>query len=176
MKNPASLLYELETQMTPTRASNKDEVILQSSHGDIIFEGAIIDVPGGSPQDVLRTITNPTMKNKILLLVLAHTKAYEGSEIDHDLIQEQLTDVQKLWVTTIQAYGTQLNKIVILINKIDLLPQEYLPAQKHIYEEHIKLLYNAAKSANISISAVEGSSITGTNLGELYQELRPIST
>ena len=174
-KTPGKLLYVLEREMVPTRTSHEEKLILRSSNGEIIAPGTMIDTPGTSPADVLLAINGPH-KNKILLLILAHTKTYEGDKIDQSFIQEQLDDIQKLWTTVIRGCSNQLEKIVIFVNKIDLLSQEYLPAQKHIYEKHIKLLYEAAKEAGVPIEAAEGSSTTGTNLDALYRLLHLSST
>ena len=158
--------------MVPTRTPHSDEIVLRVDYVDVVFEGLIFDVPGSSPEDVLKIMQQPH-KNKILLLVLAHTKSFDNSEIDWTLINEQLEDVQRLWVRVIGGLKAQLNKVVIFINKTDLLPSEYLPAQKQIYEEHIKLLYSAAEKEHIRLTIVEGSSTYGTNLRELYEKLRP---
>lgn len=171
MKDPATSIFQLETQMQPTRSCNTEYIRIRSYVGDIVFEGALIDVPGQNPEDVLQFLMS-SHPNKILLLILAHTKAFEG-DVDFDFVQEQLNDIQTLWTTTIRACKNNLSKIVVLINKIDLLPQESLPAEKYVYREHIKLLFDAAKVAQIPVRVVEISSTTGKNLNDLYQALRP---
>lgn len=172
MQRPEALSYDLEHYMTPTRTLHKEDVVLQGRNGDIVFEGDIFDVPGSKTQYVINTLLQPC-KNKILLLVLAHTKSNEEKENDQDLIQEQLLKIEHTWAPMIEGFVEKPKKIVIFINKKDLISQEYRPVQKHIYEKHIELLSKAAKNANIPISAVEGSSTTGENLDVLYERLNP---
>lgn len=166
-------IHILKKAAVPTRARHVREIRLQSSiTNEILCEGTIIDVPGSSPEEVLRFMAEPH-RNKILLLILAHKKAYSGNEIDQAFVNEQLIDVQRTWAPAIKAHAMDLNKVVIFINKIDLLPQEYLPAQEYIYEEHIEQLCEAARVAGVLINVIEGSSTQGTNLNDLYTRLNP---
>lgn len=168
-------IYNLKNDAQPTRARHAQEIMLLSRNNEILlFEGTIIDVPGSNPADVLQFMAGPD-RNKILLLILAHTKANRGTdEIDQDFVNEQLVDVQRTWVPAIKAHAMDLNKAVIFVNKLDLLSTEYLPAQECIYEEHIKHLCEAARVAGVHINVIEGSSTSGTNLYDLYTRLKPL--
>ncbi len=173
MTEPATPMYLAIKNVKPTATSDVQQVQIQNSLGGIIFDGTIIDVPGQSPQDVLKFLSSD-YTNKILLLILAHTKSNEDKDIDANFIQEQLLDIQKFWTTVIRAHGSELNKMVIFINKSDLLFDKYVPVQKNIYKSHMELLCEAAEEASVHVSCVEGSSSTGEQLNRLFEQLRPI--
>lgn len=173
MTDPATPMYLAIKNVKPTATSSAQQVQIQNSLGSIIFDGTIIDVPGQSPQDVLKFLSSG-YTNKILLLILAHTKSNEDKDIDANFIQEQLSDIQRLWTPVIRAHGSELNKMVIFINKSDLLSENYFPAQGKIYKSHMELLCEAAEEASVHVSCVEGSSFTEEKLDRLFEQLRPI--
>ena len=171
---PAEPIYSVQANGEPTKTCHGDEIELHTNSGEVVFKGTILDGPGGSPEYVLKFLPSKEYENKILLLVLAHTKTGSDKEIDKTFIGEQLDDIKKIWAAAIRAHGPELNKVVVFINKNDLLERKHNPAEAKIYRKHFKTLCKACKEADVQICAVEGSSYSGDGLDKLYEQLRPI--
>lgn len=203
LKAPGTMRCEL-IDVKPTVKSVKDGIEIRTGSGDLIFKGSIIDVPGDTQEAILWDMIDSDTKNKILLLVLAHTKAsgpnkssrdfppkwlnlngfFNGfrriarsdKEIDENLLEDQLDSIRYWWGPIIQSRGERFNKIVVFLNKKDLVSKK-IALETSIYDKHMELLYRAVrkmkKGKDGFIRVVEGSSITKENLDELQALLRP---
>lgn len=184
--------YGLKYEQRSTKECNKDRIVLRSQNGDVLFDGKIIVVQAHE----LRNIIDSDRENIILLLVLAHTKGDYGREIDRKFIKDQRCFIENTCVRIIQESGN-LNKLIVMINKTDLLSekilhgffrslsfwwQNFINSQKNygshssdippIYKKHMKVLNEAAEERGGGfIRVVKGSATSEASLSKLHQEL-----
>lgn len=175
MKNPGEPLDTLTGVRELTKECSVERIELHSGNGNVLFEGTVVDGPGNDRGEMLRLLDDPDKKNKILLLVLAHTKKDEGCGQDPEFIKSQLNDIDIFWTNIISGYSEKLNKVVVFINKTDLLSKKDRPAQRHLYKKHIRLLNKKASEVGVTICVAEGNPIERGKLKNLYECLIPAS-
>lgn len=167
MRNPSAPVIGLKGQKPPTRGIHTEPIRLIAGNGDVIFDGTIKDMSGEYSAGAIQFLAGAG-SNKVLLLVLAHTKNFEGTQIDDKFIDEQFDTIKLTWVPSLQAHGHLLKKLIVFINKTDLISHESGDIQEHVYKRHIDLLMCTVNSM-IPIHVIEGSSVKGTGLQELYR-------
>lgn len=155
------------------KTNDYTEEVVRFSFGkeEVLFEGIICDGPGDNKENVHDFFSAPNRKNVILLLVLAHTKANKDDKMASQLINQQLYAIDYFWKEIISKYNEKLKKVVVFINKTDLLPQKKLPAERHIYKRHIKLL--KAGGGEPTVHVVEGSALSKESVENLRKCMFP---
>lgn len=156
-----------------TKEGYEEKFEYRPSNSTELFGVTVFDGPGDNKRVVRKFLDKPDRRNVILLLILAHTQRREGSKVVKSFLDRQSNAIEDLWSTIILDYSEKLNKVVVFINKKDLLPPGRLPAKSCIYKKHIELLKDAAKEAGVAIDFIEGSAVDGESIDELYNRMFP---
>lgn len=159
----------------PTRGvRNADSVLVRDNSGYIRFHGTAIDIPGGSNEALLTLLRKKTLRDsgKILILILAHTESGDISDIEEEYLKEQYDRIDKVYIPAINAFRKKISKIIVFINKCDILPTEYQSdwdkTQETIYERHLALLEN---KTGMDIDVITGSATRRININVLLNLL-----
>lgn len=156
----------------PSKEVEKEYISLPPGGEKVLFDGKVIDTPGDKPEIAIKFFTK-LYRRKVLLLVLSHTKHYSrGSQIDEVFINDQKVDIAERWKTQLNANGRKLKKVIVFINKCDLLGSQFPHPQMTLFDEHVRLIRDAANSVNVHFSVIEGSAGEGDGLDKLYAELQ----
>jgi len=161
---------------TPSRAVRKaGPVKIKNNDGYTSFNGTTVDTPGGSNEALLSLLKNKriTQSGKIIIIVLAHTKSSNNCSVDHNYLNEQYDRIDKVIILEINNYKKRVSKIIIFINKCDILPQSYQSdwgkTEETIYKKHLDLI--SKRIRGIKIDVVTGSATKRKNLFELRNSL-----